>query len=84
MAERPAHRRARVFWMIGERVFYIGSENLYPTELQKFGYIVEDRSAAAQVRREFWDEAWKRSRTAAISGDEARGCIFTGSSRDAP
>jgi phosphatidylserine/phosphatidylglycerophosphate/cardiolipin synthase-like enzyme len=64
------------FWMVDERAFYIGSENLYPAELQEFGYIVEDRSAAAQVRRDYWDQAWKWSQAAAISGDGAPSCIF--------
>src|SRR5260221_10987081 len=26
------------FWMVDERVFHIGSENLYPVDLQEFGY----------------------------------------------
>lgn len=64
------------FWMIDERAFYIGSENLYPSELQEFGYIVEDPVAAAQVRRDFWDPAWKWSQAAAISGDGVPDCIF--------
>jgi phosphatidylserine/phosphatidylglycerophosphate/cardiolipin synthase-like enzyme len=64
------------FWMVDERAFYIGSENLYPVELQEFGYIVEDPTAAAQARREYWDQAWKWSQTAAISGDGAPSCVF--------
>jgi phosphatidylserine/phosphatidylglycerophosphate/cardiolipin synthase-like enzyme len=65
------------FWMVDERVFYIGSENLYPTALQEFGYIVEDKSAVAELRRSYWDKAWKWSRAAAISGDDAPSCMFT-------
>lgn len=64
------------FWMVDERAFYIGSENLYPAELQEFGYIVEDTSAAAQARRDYWDQAWKWSQAAAISGEEAPSCVF--------
>ena len=66
------------FWMVDERAFYIGSENLYPTELQEFGYIVEDRAAAAEVLRDYWDQAWKWSARAAISGEGAPRCIFAG------
>jgi hypothetical protein len=65
-------------WMVDERAFYIGSENLYPTALQEFGYIVEDSSAVAELRRSYWDKAWKWSREAAISGDDAPACIFNG------
>lgn len=64
------------FWMVDERVLYLGSENLYPSELQEFGYIVEDGKAAAQALRELWEPAWKWSQAAAISGDEAPSCVF--------
>lgn len=64
------------FWMVDDRLFYIGSENLYPTDLQEFGYIVEDAKAAAELREAYWDEAWKWSRPAAVSGADAPRCIF--------
>jgi phosphatidylserine/phosphatidylglycerophosphate/cardiolipin synthase-like enzyme len=64
------------FWMVDDRVFYIGSENLYPADLQEFGYIVEDAAAVAQLHRDYWDKAWQWSRPAAISGDDAPRCIF--------
>jgi phosphatidylserine/phosphatidylglycerophosphate/cardiolipin synthase-like enzyme len=64
------------FWMIDERAFHIGAENLYPTELQEFGYIVEDKPAAARALRELWEPAWKWSRAAAISGADAPACVF--------
>lgn len=64
------------FWMVDDRVFYIGSENLYPVDLQEFGYIVEDAAAVARLHRDYWDKAWQWSRPAAISGDDAPRCIF--------
>lgn len=64
------------FWMVDERAFYIGAENLYPSELQEFGYIVEDDAASAQALRAFWEPAWTWSRKAAISGDDAPSCVF--------
>jgi phosphatidylserine/phosphatidylglycerophosphate/cardiolipin synthase-like enzyme len=64
------------FWMVDDRAFYIGSENLYPTDLQEFGYIVEDRRAASELRKAYWDEAWQWSRAAAISGADAPRCHF--------
>ena len=62
--------------MIDERAFYIGSENLYPATLQEFGYIVEDKAAVAELRRSYWDKAWRWSRAVAISGDDAPTCMF--------
>jgi hypothetical protein len=64
------------FWMVDDRVFYIGSENLYPANLQELDYVVEDFSAATQVRTDLWDRAWDWSQNAAISGSEARACVF--------
>jgi phosphatidylserine/phosphatidylglycerophosphate/cardiolipin synthase-like enzyme len=64
------------FWMVDDRLFYIGSENLYPATLQEFGYVVEDRAATARVRTDLWDQAWKWSQQAAISGAEAPACVF--------
>lgn len=75
--DKPIGTHAK-FWMIDERAFHIGSENLYPSELQEFGYIVEDRDAAARVRRDYWDQAWKWSQEAAISGEGAKACVFKG------
>ena len=64
------------FWMVDDRVFYIGSENLYPANLQELGYVVEDSTAARQARTDLWDRAWRWSQTAAISGSEAHACVF--------
>jgi phosphatidylserine/phosphatidylglycerophosphate/cardiolipin synthase-like enzyme len=65
------------FWMIDDRAFYIGSENLYPSELQEFGFIVEDHAAAQLVLRDYWDQVWRWSAPAAISGAGADKCVFT-------
>jgi hypothetical protein len=64
------------FWMVDERAFYIGSENLYPTELQEFGYIVENRLAVQTALRDYWNKVWEWSRRAAISGSDAPVCVF--------
>jgi phosphatidylserine/phosphatidylglycerophosphate/cardiolipin synthase-like enzyme len=73
--DKPIGTHAK-FWMIDERAFHIGAENLYPTELQEFGYIVENRAAAARALRDLWEPAWKWSSAAAISGAEAPSCVF--------
>ena len=66
------------FWMVDDRYFYIGSDNLYPVDLQEFGYIVDDRAAATEVLRSYWEPLWRWSRQAAISGDDARRCVLRG------
>jgi Phospholipase D Active site motif len=66
------------FWMVDDRYFYIGSDNLYPVDLQEFGYILDDRAAAAALRRDYWDPLWRWSKSAAISGEDAPSCVLRG------
>ncbi len=60
--------------MVDDRYFYLGSDNLYPVDLQEFGYIVDDRAAAATLLRDYWNPLWHWSRAAAISGSDAPSC----------
>lgn len=64
------------FWMVDDRFFYIGSDNLYPVDLQEFGYIVDDRRAAADLREAYWNPVWQWSQRAAVSGEGVAHCIF--------
>jgi phosphatidylserine/phosphatidylglycerophosphate/cardiolipin synthase-like enzyme len=72
---KPIGNHAK-FWMVDDRVFYIGSDNFYPVDLQEFGYIVDHRAAAADVLRAYWTPLWSWSRRAAITGADAPRCIF--------
>ncbi len=76
---KPIANHAK-FWMVDDRYFYIGSDNLYPVDLQEFGFIVDDRAAAARLVKEYWDPLWRWSRRAAVSGADASNCIL----RDPP
>jgi hypothetical protein len=62
--------------MVDRRYFYIGSDNLYPVDLQEFGYTVDDRAAAQELRRIYWEPLWRWSKAAAISGRDARRCVL--------
>jgi phosphatidylserine/phosphatidylglycerophosphate/cardiolipin synthase-like enzyme len=80
----PGNRAIAVhakFWMVDDRAFYIGSENLYPANLQEFGYVVEDPVAAGQVRADLWDRAWRWSQKKAISGSEVSDCVLRSPNR---
>ncbi len=61
-------------WMVDDRVFYIGSDNVYPADLQELGFIVDDRRAAAELRQKWWDPMWQWSQRAAVSGEGAPRC----------
>lgn len=64
------------FWMVDDRVFYIGSDNMYPVNLQEFGYIIDDRKGADTMLESYWNPLWQWSKRAAVSGDGAPKCIF--------
>ena len=64
------------FWMVDSRIFYIGSDNMYPVNLQEFGYIVDDAKAAQQVADDYWTPLWQWSSRAAVSGRGVKNCIF--------
>lgn len=64
------------FWMVDDRAFYIGSDNMYPVNLQEFGYIVDDRRAAQEVLSSYWTPLWQWSQRAAVSGRGVEKCIF--------
>jgi hypothetical protein len=64
------------FWMIDDRAFYIGSDNIYPVDLQEFGYIVDSKAAVADLHRDYWGPLWRWSSPHAISGAGAARCLF--------
>ena len=64
------------FWMVDGRTFYIGSDNMYPVNLQEFGYIVDDARAAQELSDAYWTPLWQWSSKAAVSGPEVKDCIF--------
>ncbi|QGP55155.1 Phospholipase D precursor [Piscirickettsia salmonis] len=49
------------FMMVDDQLFYIGSQNFYPSGLQNYGYIIDDTQAAATIKQEFWNNLWKYS-----------------------
>jgi phosphatidylserine/phosphatidylglycerophosphate/cardiolipin synthase-like enzyme len=45
-----------------DQAFYIGSQNLYPSNLSEYGYIVDGGDAVRDVEIEYWSKAWEASR----------------------
>nr|7WU1_A Chain A, Phospholipase D [Moritella sp. JT01]7WU1_B Chain B, Phospholipase D [Moritella sp. JT01]7WU1_C Chain C, Phospholipase D [Moritella sp. JT01]7WU1_D Chain D, Phospholipase D [Moritella sp. JT01]7WU1_E Chain E, Phospholipase D [Moritella sp. JT01]7WU1_F Chain F, Phospholipase D [Moritella sp. JT01] len=48
-------------WIVDDKVFYVGSHNIYPSSLQQFGVIVDDKDATAQLEKQLWTPMWKNS-----------------------
>jgi phosphatidylserine/phosphatidylglycerophosphate/cardiolipin synthase-like enzyme len=64
------------FWMVDGRAFYVGSDNMYPVNLQEYGYIVDDARAAQELTDAYWTPLWQWSSKAAVSGRGVDKCIF--------
>jgi hypothetical protein len=47
--------------VVDNQAFYIGSENLYPSQLQELGFIVEDRTAAGDLFVNYSSNVWRDS-----------------------
>jgi phosphatidylserine/phosphatidylglycerophosphate/cardiolipin synthase-like enzyme len=65
------------FWIVDDRAVYIGSQNLYLSNLFEWGLLIDDPGAALQVKREYWTPLWTASRRTAVSGPAAEGrCVL--------
>jgi len=65
------------FWMVDERVFYVGSDNVYPLpgpiagtsgSLQEYGFVIDHAASAADVVKEYWRPMLEFSTSTSISG----------------
>ncbi|MEI6238827.1 MAG: hypothetical protein WCR51_00420 [Planctomycetia bacterium] len=54
------------FWMVDERAFHVGSDNLYPHNLQEFGYVIESAALAREALASYWEPLWTFSSRTAI------------------
>jgi hypothetical protein len=61
---------------VDAQAVYIGSHNMYPANLQEFGYIVDDSNVTAQWLAQYWANVWQYSSSAAVSGSEAKTCAL--------
>lgn len=61
------------FIMIDERIFYVGSQNAYPANLQEYGYFIDDAAAANHMVKSFWNPLWKYSSANEYSPAECTG-----------
>jgi len=54
------------FWIVDERAFHVGSDNLYPHNLQEFSYVVESAPLAREALAVYWGPLWTFSSRVAI------------------
>lgn len=46
------------FYMVDDRIFYLGSHNIYPAKLAEYGIIVDDQQITKEVLDNYWDKLW--------------------------
>lgn len=56
----PFANHAKMF-VIDDRLFYIGSSNLYPADHEEYGYFVQDAVATKTLLNEYWNPMWRWS-----------------------
>lgn len=64
------------FFMVDDKVFYVGSENLYPADLVEYGVFISDAKAINEIKTHYWENLWKYSERVAISGKGVAKCVF--------
>lgn len=60
--------------VIDEDAFYVGSQNLYRSNLAEYGYVIDDQQHTSELLQSLWEPLWKGSSRAAVSGSEAAVC----------
>ena len=63
-------------WVVDDKIFYVGSDNIYPADLQEFGYIVESPAAMKTFLDDYWNPLWAQSSRVAVSGTGVDKCDF--------
>jgi len=49
------------FFIIDDRAFYIGSQNLYIANLAEWGLLIDDEEETMKVLEEYWKPMWSQS-----------------------
>jgi phosphatidylserine/phosphatidylglycerophosphate/cardiolipin synthase-like enzyme len=55
-------------WMVDDRAFHVGSDNIYPHNLQEFGYVVESEPLARELLADYWEPMWRFSSRGSAAG----------------
>lgn len=55
-------------FIVDDRAFYIGSQNLYPADLAEFGYLIDDAETTDELLRDYWQPLWSSSQPGVVDG----------------
>jgi phosphatidylserine/phosphatidylglycerophosphate/cardiolipin synthase-like enzyme len=63
-------------WIVDDRAFYIGSQNLYISNLFEWGLLVDDPTLTAEVLEVQWAPLWLYSQRTSVSGPGVAECTL--------
>jgi len=49
------------FFMVDDKCYYVGSQNLYIANLAEWGIVVDDEAQTQKVLEEYWNPMWEQS-----------------------
>ncbi len=61
VTDTPAPGNHSKFYMADNKVFYIGSDNMYPHDLLEFGFLSDSEKLLAHWKDHYFENAWKYS-----------------------
>jgi phosphatidylserine/phosphatidylglycerophosphate/cardiolipin synthase-like enzyme len=64
------------FWVVDAKAFYVGSQNLYISNLFEWGVLVDDAARTQEAIAAFWTPTWTYSQLAAVSGPGVADCAL--------
>ncbi|WP_251366060.1 hypothetical protein [Coxiella-like endosymbiont of Rhipicephalus sanguineus] len=62
--------------MVDDRLFYVSSHNLYPSNLEEFGYVIDNKKLIQEFLNQYWNKFWYYSKATAISSNPEKIVIF--------
>lgn len=72
----PFGNHAKV-WIIDDKAFYVGSHNMYPANLQEFGYIIFGENITNDFINQYWNKIWALSKSTDLATKyKGNQCIF--------
>jgi hypothetical protein len=53
-------------WIVDDLAFHVGSDNLYPHNLQEFGTVIKSDELTRQIVADYWEPLWRFSARGAV------------------
>ncbi|WP_369421121.1 hypothetical protein [Coxiella-like endosymbiont] len=62
--------------MVDDRLFYVGSNNLYPSNLQEFGYVIDNKELTQEFLNQYQNKLWYYSKATCYFRQSRKKLLF--------